>query len=255
MYQYFENRLSSWKYLLRIEGKLLLFILYIGFLIFLWIKSHSLLTVLYTHLFIVLLSGVYNFGTKFLLILIAPIIFVLVPVEQYFIKRFIKKYSQNTPVEVAVILGHSDWSKLEAWVKPNAFLSEIKLLVQLLTIKKQNFSFYPNATPADVEGVMRDETIQEVYLLGHGSSHSFQLRTDDILYYCEFNHPQYKKKFVHQIHCGTKSGKSLVDYVVPNKNKSGCFFIREEITVARVEKELKKRIEEQSVKIDRDYTK
>jgi hypothetical protein len=166
-----------------------------------------------------------------------------IPIEEYKIKKYLKKFKQNTPEEVVLILGHSDWTKLEAWVKPNSSLSEIKIIVELLNKKGQIFSFYPNASLKDVEEIMSNNEIKEVYLLGHGSSHIFQLGTDDILYYCEFNNSKYGKEFVHQVHCGTPDGKSLVDYVIPEENKKGCFLIRKPITGITIEKEFKKKIQ------------
>jgi len=74
-----------------------------------------------------------------------------------------------------------------------------------------------------------------------GSSHIFQLSIDEILYYCDFNNPKYKKEFVHQIHCGTTHGKSLVDYVVPLENRGSCFFFRKPINGFDILKELKRR--------------
>jgi hypothetical protein len=171
---------------------------------------------------------------------------IVIPIEQYRIKRYLKKFKQNNPTEVAVVLGHSDWTKLEEWTKPNSSLKELKLLVKYLETKKQDFSFYPKANFEDVEKIMSNKNIKEVYFLEHGSSHVFQLNTDDILYYCEFNNERYGKDYVHQVHCGTPDGKSLVDYVVPEKNKSGCFLIRKPITGYRIEKEFKQRMRQKT---------
>jgi len=107
--------------------------------------------------------------------------------------------------------------------------------------ENRDFSFYPRAGLVDVENIMRNKNISEVYILGHGNSHEFQLGTDEILYYCEFNDPKYTKQFVHQVHCGDKHGKSLIDYVVPEENRARCFFFREPITGPKIIRELKKR--------------
>ena len=88
---------------------------------------------------------------------------------------------------------------------------------------------------------MSDKNIKEVYFFGHGSSHVFQLNTDDILYYCDYNNNKYGKEYVHQVHCGTKDGKSLVDYVVPEENKKGCFLIRKSINGFDIVKEFKRK--------------
>jgi hypothetical protein len=50
-------------------------------------------------------------------------------------------------------------------------------------------------------------------------------------------------KFLHQVHCGTPHGKSLIDYVVPEKNKGKCFLIRKPINFYEIKRELKKQKE------------
>lgn len=69
-----------------------------------------------------------------------------------------------------------------------------------------------------------------------------QINTEDYLYYCDFNDPQkYGKEFIHQIHCGTPDGKSLIDYVVPKENQNKCFLFRKPINSFDIQKEFKKR--------------
>ena len=175
---------------------------------------------------------------------------IYLPIENFNVKKDLAGFKQNVSAEVAIVLGHSDLFKLQAWVKPNVFKREIKWLVQLLEAKKQDFSFFRTATFRDVENIMTDQNIKEVYFLGHGDSHSFKLYTGEILYYCDFNDPKYAKDYVHQIHCGTLHGKSLVDYTVPEQNRDKCFLFRRKINGSDVERELKKRIENAKLSAD-----
>lgn len=244
MHRDYLDRTAVGKKILNIEIKLILFALYVGFLVFLWIWQRNWWFVFYSHLIFIFIFSIFYFGRQFLYIFVAPLMAIIIPVIQLFIKRYLRQFKQNVPAEVVIILGHSDWTKLEAWIKPNSTVSELKLLVKYLQMKKQDFSFYPRAGIEDVERIMVDDNVREVYFFGHGSSHVFQLNTDDILYYCEFNNPKYGKDFVHQVHCGTPDGKSLVDYVVPDGNKSGCFLIRKPITGQRIMREFKKKIKE-----------
>ena len=244
MHRDYLDRTAVGRKILNIEVKLILFALYVGFLVFLWIWQRNWWFVFYSHLIFVFIFSIFYFGRQFLYIFVAPLMAITIPIIQFFIKRYIKQFKQNVPAEVVIILGHSDWTKLEAWVKPNSTVSELKFLVKYLRTKKQDFSFYPRASMEDVERIMADNKVREVYFFGHGSSHVFQLNTDDILYYCEFNNPKYGKDFVHQVHCGTPDGKSLVDYVVPDGNKNGCFLIRKPITGQRIMKEFKQKIKE-----------
>jgi hypothetical protein len=71
------------------------------------------------------------------------------------------------------------------------------------------------------------------------------LNTDEYLYYCDFNDSQkYGKSFVHQVHCGTPEGKSLVQFVVPKENHEACFFFSESINYYDIKREFEKRITE-----------
>lgn len=235
---------NTGKKVFNIEWKLTLFAFYILFLIASLFTGHDLRTVATAHLSFVIIFSIFYFGRDFLYILFSPVMAFFTPIEYLRMKRYLRKFKQNTPAEVAIVMGHSDWTRLEAWVKPNSFVAEIKPLVKYLQTKKQSFSFYTHAATKDVENIMRDKSVKEVYFLGHGSSHLFQLKTDEILYYCEFNNPAYGKEFVHQVHCGTTHGKSLADYVVPEENKKGCFFFRKPINGPFIEKQFNNKIKE-----------
>ncbi len=154
-------------------------------------------------------------------------------------------FKQNTLAEVVIVLGQTDFFKFKGWTKINFLKYDIKLLAKYLQLRKQDFSFYSNATLEDVERIMKDKNIREVYFVGHGDSHTFELKTGEILYYCDFNDPvKYGKDFIHQVHCGTPYGKSLIDYIVPKENRDKCFFFRKTINSFDIERELKKRIKE-----------
>lgn len=229
-----------------VEWKLLFFFAYIILLISALITGLDLKTVALAHLMYTIVFSIFYFGRQFFYILGAPLMpFAMVGIT-FRVKRYLKNFKQNTSEEVVIVMAQSDWTKLEAWIKPNYFPSEIKTLVKYLKAKKQNFSFYTNASLNDVEEIMRDKNIKEVYFVGHGSSHIFQLKTDVILYYCEFNNPIYGKDFVHQIHCGTPDGKSLSDYVVPEGNRQGCFLVRKSINSPFIEKHFNNKIKELS---------
>jgi hypothetical protein len=227
--------------LLRTEFKLIAFLSYIGGLVYTWIIGHSWLHVLYAHIAMVGIFSIIIFGRDVVIFFFAPVIAAGTLVETYLVEKYLRQFKQNEPAEVAIVLGHSDWFKFQAWVKLNVTRNELKCLVRCLEAKEQNFSFFPNATSIDVEEIMRNESIREVYFVGHGDSHTFQLNTDERLFYCEFNDPKYYKDFVHQVHCGSPHGKSLRDYVVPEENRAKCFLFRKQIRVLTIERELKRR--------------
>jgi hypothetical protein len=230
-----------------------LFVLYDIFLVIIFFEWHNPWILFWINLGVMTLLGLLLFSEylfQVICVLIAPIgvpaaVFAVTS-EARHLKKYLKDFPQNVPMEVVIVLGHADWSKTMAWFKPNSGKGEVKTIVKLLQAKKQNFSFYPNATQQDVEKIMSDKSIKEVYFVGHGSSHKFQLGTEDILYYCDFNDAKYGKEYVHQIHCGTPDGKSLVEYVVPEKNRNGCFFVRKLLRTGQIETELKRRMKEAS---------
>ena len=224
--------------------KLVLFIIYFLFLILVLFTSKNFLAILYVHITLIFIFSFYYFGRDFLYILISPLFVIIYPLNLFQTNRFFKKVTLNTPCHTAVVLSHSNWRKLEAWIKPNFMVSEIKLLHDYCKKKGEDFSFYPNATLEDINKIMSNPGIKEVYFCGHGTSHVFQLGTGEILYYCEYSNGKYIKDFVHQMHCGTEDGKSLVDYVVPEKNKKQCFWVKKSITGLYIEKVIKKKIKE-----------
>jgi len=227
-----------------IEWELIVFLLYFIFLVITIFTIKNLLAVLYIHIVLMIIFSIYYFGRELFYILVAPLFVILYPLNSFQTKRFLKKVKLNKPCHTVVVLAHSNWRKLEAWIKPNFNVSEIKLLYKYLKKKGVDFSFYSKATLDDINNVMADKNIKEIYFYGHGSSHVFQLGTGEYLYYCEFSNGKYEKDFIHQMHCGTEDGKSLVDYVVPDKNKKECFWVKKSITGPYIEKILKKRIKE-----------
>lgn len=234
-----------------VEVQAVIFVLYNVCLAFLAWKWDDVWIILWLNLGVVIVLSILLFSDYLVYVfcaLVAPLgipaLVLSVRSEARRLEKYLREFPQNVHAEVVVVLGHADWSKTMAWFKPNSGRGEVKALVKLLLIKRQNFSFYPNATQNDVEEIMSDKTVKEVYFVGHGSSHVFQLGTEDIVYYCDFHDAKYGKEYVHQIHCGTPDGKSLVDYVVPEGNRSGCFFVRKLLRTGQIEKELKRRTEE-----------
>lgn len=229
------------KVLKRIDVGLIQFFLYVGALIYLLLQGHGWWSVVFVHLTFVVLYGIYYFRQEFFLFFLSPITALWLPIQNYRLRKYLKNFKQNMPAEAVIVLGRYDWYKLDAWLRHNFLRSEIKSLIKYLQAKKQDFSFYPDANLNDIEKIMADKMIKEVYFVGHGDSHTFQLNTDDYLYYCDFNDSKYSKEFVHQVHCGTPDGKSLVDYVVSKENRPRCFFFRKSINSFDIEKEFKRR--------------
>lgn len=234
----------NYKKIFKIEPQLILFFGYVIFLLCLFIKTWNVLLVLKIYITSVIVYSLFCYRRDFLLILISPYEIMVKLFENYYLKKYLKVFKKNVPEKAVIILGQSNWFKLKAWIEPSVSLGEIKPIVKYLKLINRDFSFYINVDFEDVEKIMSNKEIREVYFVGHGNSHVFELNTDNSLYYCDFNDEKYEKDFVHQIHCGTPDGKSLIDYVVPDKNKSKCFLIRKSIRTFDIKKEFKRRIKE-----------
>lgn len=231
------------KILFRTDIRIFLFFSYIFALAFLLLKGYAWWSVIIVHLFFVIIYGLFYFGYEFVQIFFYPIIAIVYPIDNYLSRKYLKNFKQNIHASAVIVLGQSDWFKLEGWIKPNFSKSDIKVMVDYLKERKQDFSFYTKASFSDIEKIMSDRNIEEVYFLGHGDFYTFLLNTDEILYYCDFNdYEKYGKQFVHQVHCGTPDGKSLIDYVVPMENRGKCFFFRKPINSFDIEREFKSRI-------------
>jgi len=230
------------KFLVEAEYKLVVYVLYIGLLIAVLFFGGGIKVLLYLHLIMVLILSFLYFGKQLILNFFFPFITVFLLVDYMRLQRYLKKFPQNVHKKTVIILGHANWFKLEAWIKPNFSLGEIKLLVKYLKKQGVEFSFYTKASQKDVRDIMSDQNVREVYFCGHGTSHTFQLCTDDILFYCDLNDPNYKKDFIHQFHCGTKQGKTLVDYVVNEANIEKCFVRRKPISAYTIGRDLKNKI-------------
>ncbi|NLI10912.1 MAG: hypothetical protein GX447_09200 [Elusimicrobia bacterium] len=228
------------------DFKLIIVFAYIVSLFYLALKINWTNAILF-HLFVILLFFlVYNIN-ELIYFIISPILFFYSPINEYLIRRYIrnKKFKINSISEVVIVLGGYDYTNVISWIKPNYLMSDIKIIVKFLTLSKKDFSFYFDAKIEDIIKIMSDKAAKEVFFVGHGDSHSFQLNNKEKIYYCDFNDKlKYGKEFIHQVHCGDKWGKSLIDYLVPDGNKKKCFFFRKFINSFDVEKWFKNKIRE-----------
>lgn len=237
-----EKQLAYFRERTGIDVSLVLFVAYLGGLLFMLLKAGDWRAVLVFHVLAVMMYCVIKYGRDFLFILIAPVTPPLLFLDGIRLKSFLKGHKVNQRTETVVVLAHSDWRKLDGWLNPNFFTGEVRKLAALLGKAGRDFSFQVMATPEDVERVMADPAVREVYFYGHGSSHMFKLDTNNIIYYCDFADGKYAKEFAHQLHCGTEHGKSLIDYVVPEENRASCFLVRKPVTAIDIGKELDRRV-------------
>ena len=179
-------------------------------------------------------------------IFILCLLTLFAPINSYFFNKYLKTVRQDASAGVAVILGRPNWFKFKGWYKVNFTKREMELIFKYLGKRGLGFRIYPRASFEDVEEIMGNSSIWEVFFCGHGDSHTFRLTTDETIFYCDFKgDPKYKKEFVHQVHCGTKDGsdRRLIDYVVPEENWDRCFYFPKSITSRDIRKKFEEWIE------------
>lgn len=160
------------------------------------------------------------------------------------IKEELRKYTQNKHTEAVIILTNMTWFEPDSFKDTSFLSSDIRAITTYLKKKKQDFSFFTNPSLVDVEKIMADKNVEEVYFVGHGDTEKFKLSSRETVYYSQFDDfDKYRKEYVHQLHCGSLGGKKLMDYVVPKKNHAGCIFFPKEIFTKDIKDELKSRAE------------
>lgn len=158
------------------------------------------------------------------------VILASIDMQKIIRKNLVKEgVKQNVHSRTVVLATNFKWYEIDYYLNTSPTHNDVKELVKYLVQSKKDFSFYLKPSRKDIEDVMSDKKVREVYFLGHGNSWKFQINTMDLLKYKEFDDKKYYKDFVHQVHCGTKYGKPLRCYVVPKKNWKKCFFVREKI--------------------------
>jgi hypothetical protein len=229
---------------LKFDLKFVLVAAYAVVLISLLVRQRGIALAVSAHIGVVLGLSIVHFGQEFLRILLLPLVAVVTVFENWRVRRYVKAFKRDTPAEAVIFLAYPNWMTLEGWLKPNFTFAEIVKLVAYLKARNLDFSLYTRATLDDVKKIMRDPSVKEVGFFGHGDSHVFCLSNGTTVYYCDYNDDRCAKKLVHQLHCGTREGKSLIDYVVPDANKASCFFFRRTVTGNEIIKWLEQRTKE-----------
>jgi len=207
---------------------------------FYFILTHNYLILYVGYFLLFLLSCYWYYDWPFLIVILIPFIplFSLWNIcfvhKNSKIKKYINQLTLNKPSQVAIVLASFKWFSVDYFVKDNYSLKELKAIIEYINTRKIDFSVYFEASRFDVFKIMSNSSIREVYFVGHGATDSFQLDDKNIIYYEDFNDSKYFKDFVHQVHCGTKDGIPLREYVVPKENQEMCFWKNKTITAKTV---------------------
>ena len=129
------------------------------------------------------------------------------------LEKFKKRYFARAVLHTAGQSNQVGINRGLIWIGIGLGAAITSILLILLYIMLPEFYFVVFTVP----------TLFVFWILG--GTHFFRLSAEEILCYCAFNDSvKYAKNFVHQVHCGTSYGKSLIDYVVPEENRKKCFF-------------------------------
>lgn len=234
-----REKVFSWDFLV----ELVLLLAYVAVQFFVLSGDYSLWLLLVVHLWFMAMYWLcFTEGWA------VPYFFVLLTGAFYLeisdIKKELRKYTQNKHTEVVIILTNMTWFEPDSFKDTSFISSDIKAIATYLKKKKQDFSFFTQASLVDVEKIMTDKNVKEVYFVGHGDTEKFKLSSRENVYYSQFDDfDKYHKEYVHQLHCGSSGGKRLIDYVVPKENHNGCIFFSRKIVTKDIEKEFKRRTE------------
>ena len=172
------------------------------------------------------LQPVWLLPLHFLLVCMMCVGIIIIPARiiYYWISRGIlfyefKKIKMNKSTHAVIIVGENNPKNLWYLCNPNYSL-EILTIIDYLKLKGNEFSVNIIKEKEDLDKIMFDKNVKEIYLLGHGRRHSFKLKDGEVIDYCRYK--DCTKDFVFQLHCNHDGGESLAEYVVPEKNKSIC---------------------------------
>lgn len=218
--------------------------------LFCFVFSHNYFVLLGGSLLVFFLSCCWYYGWPFLIVILIPFIPLLFLWDICFIhkntkiQKYINNFTLNKPSRAVLILANFKRLSVDYFIKDNYSLKELKAIIEYINARKVDFSIYFKANRSDIIKIMANPEIREVYFIGHGATGSFQLDSDNIIYYEDFNDQKYYKDFVHQAHCGTKEGIPLREYIVPKENREGCFWKDKTITSKIIIKWFGKKTEE-----------
>ncbi|MCA9460363.1 MAG: hypothetical protein KC589_00090 [Nanoarchaeota archaeon] len=155
----------------------------------------------------------------------------------YIIFRFsyyrYNKFESKTP-DTAIIIAHFDFFNLKDWLLA-PFEINFRKICKTLIKKEWKFKIFYGINENEFDEIIYNNQFKKLFLIGHGSRHSFALYRDKPIYYskyseCEVNKDLLKKinqktinkEFIAQYHCNHGCGKSLADYIVKPENRENC---------------------------------
>lgn len=189
---------------------------------FMLLNDYSTNNVIYFNLEYIFLYFfiIFSFFLLIYLYVFAPFRILYFWVSRFFINLYLKKekINKNILVNSLIIIGLDNFKNFSYQINPNYNL-EIITILEYLKIKKEKYGVYFVKNVADLDKIMKSSKVNDIYLLGHGIRHGFSFNQDLIVNYCRYKN--YTKNLVYQLHCNSKGGNSLAEYVL-SKNKMLC---------------------------------
>jgi len=190
------------------------------------------------------------YALVFIIILCVFLYQNIINIRNYFIIKKAKKRGSNN-FDTAIIIANNELFSLK-----NIFLSPysyaFKQFFQLAKLKKIQYKIFDKLTVKEFDKIIKNPSIKNYYLFGHGSRHSFNLFEEKPIYYCKYSNEDLNKKYIAQYHCNHNFGKSLAEYVVKDEELLKRCDVTNEV---RKPRDLKKQWREEIKKIKRSAKK
>jgi len=152
-------------------------------------------------------------------VFVIPLLFWCFFNSKYVEKNSMSKNFDKNKKHIAIILSTAYISQFNYIKMIPIHANGLFFLVEHLQKQNLAYKIYDRADRQTLEDLVYNPNCYGLYILGHGTRYSLKTSKKDICNYQNFADAP-KKEFVIQLHCNNGGGKSLVDYIATDKNKS-----------------------------------
>lgn len=132
----------------------------------------------------------------------------------------LKKYTKTKNPSVAIIFGVDT---LTSFLFRTIYtINNLFELIKYFNKNDIKFKVYMNISKKEFDKIIEDDSINTLYLIGHGRKTAFKLNKKEIVLSYDYQTSKHKKEEVHLYHCTHEDGKSLIDFIVKEENKHKC---------------------------------
>jgi len=183
-----------------------------------------ILIILYTlYLFFFRIEIALKFGGLiYYLVLFVLIIFIIInSLFKYFNLNKLKKYSKNKNPNTIIIFGIETLASSFFYSIYN--IRGLNILINYFNQNNIKFKICFNISRLEFDEILNNKNIKNIYLIGHGRKTAFKLNKNELILSYDYQNSKIEKDSIHLYHCTHENGKSLIDFLVSNKNKHKCY--------------------------------